>query len=101
MVKLIDDYGELRCPECNTIICCNDCGDMPDMCPGCNEVIDYEERMRPCTARIFFKDGSYLSVDCDDFVVYREGCYVAIRDELRIMTIPFDSVKYTTLIQNH
>lgn len=44
MVKLIDDYGELRCSQCDTLICCNDCGDMPDMCPGCHEVIDYEER---------------------------------------------------------
>ncbi|WP_155245008.1 hypothetical protein [Enterocloster clostridioformis] len=43
MVKPIDDYGELLCPECNTIICCNECGDMPDKCPQCGEEIDYTD----------------------------------------------------------
>lgn len=50
MVKLIDDYGELRCPECDTIICCNDCGDMPEKviktdtcsqaCPACHSPVN-------------------------------------------------------------
>ena len=43
MVKPVDDYGELRCPACNTIIRCNDYGDMPDECPMCGEVIDYSD----------------------------------------------------------
>lgn len=46
MVKPIDDYGELRCPECNTIIRCNDCGDMPDECPMCGEMINYTDYVR-------------------------------------------------------
>ena len=45
-MKLINDYGELRCPKCNTIIRCNDCGDMPDVCPMCGDVIDYTDYVR-------------------------------------------------------
>lgn len=56
--------------------------------------------MRQYTVRIFFNDGTHISVDCDDFIICNEGLYVATRDGLRIMTMPFSSVKYTTLIQN-
>ena len=56
--------------------------------------------MRPYTVKIFFNDGSNISVDCDDFMIYENCCYAAVRDEIRIMTIPFRSVKYTTLVIN-
>lgn len=56
--------------------------------------------MEPYTAKIFFNDGSSISVDCDDFIAYENGCYAAVRDEVRIMTIPFGSVKYVTLVIN-
>ncbi len=56
--------------------------------------------MRPYTVRIFFNDGTHISVDCDDFIICNEGCYVVIRDGLMIMTLPFSNVKYTTTIQN-
>lgn len=57
--------------------------------------------MRRYTVRIFFNDGTHISVDCDDFIIGNNGCYVATRDGLRVITLPFRSVKYTTLIQNH
>lgn len=31
-MRPIDDYGELRCRVCDTVICCDECGDMRMMC---------------------------------------------------------------------
>lgn len=59
-----------------------------------------EAEVRKYTVKIFFNDGSNLSVDCDDFRVISESHYEAIRDDLRIMTMPFNSVKYTVTIMN-
>lgn len=43
MFKPIDDYGELHCQVCDTVIRCNECGDMPERCPGCGTDIDYSD----------------------------------------------------------
>ncbi len=57
--------------------------------------------MREFTVKVFFNDGSQIRVDCDDFVTVEEhGIYYAIKDDIRIMTFPFSSVKYTVTISN-
>lgn len=55
--------------------------------------------MRPYKVTIFFIDGNTLKIDCDDFILNDVGCYIAIRDRLVIVTIPFSNVKYTTMIK--
>lgn len=37
----IDDYGISRCGCCDAELICNDCGDMPETCPGCGCNISY------------------------------------------------------------
>ena len=54
--------------------------------------------MREFTVKVFFNDGTQISVDCDDFVSTDSRLYYAIRDGLRIMTFPFESVKYTVTV---
>ncbi len=57
--------------------------------------------MREFTVKVFFNDGSQVSVDCDDFVTVAEhGIYYAIRDDIRIMSFPFSNVKYTVTVSN-
>lgn len=54
--------------------------------------------MRAYTIKIFFNDGSDITVNCDDFIANENRCYAAVSNGIRIMTIPFESVKYTTLV---
>lgn len=56
--------------------------------------------MRDFTVKVFFNDGTNISVDCDDFVVTDNSYYYAVRDGIRIMTFPFCSVKYTVTVCN-
>ena len=56
--------------------------------------------MRRYTVNVFFNFFCHISVECDDFIINDGVCYTAIRDGLRVMTIPFTNVKYTTLIEN-
>lgn len=37
----MDDYGATHCEKCGAEIMCNECGDMPDVCPCCKEQLDY------------------------------------------------------------
>lgn len=34
-------YGEDLCGRCGHELECNDCGDMPDICPECGAVLSY------------------------------------------------------------
>lgn len=56
--------------------------------------------MRDFTVKVFFNDGSQISVDCDDFAAIENSHYYAARDGIRIMTFPFSSVKYTVTVYN-
>ena len=56
--------------------------------------------MRNFTVKVFFNDGTQISVDCDDFVFTEKRVYYALRDSIRIMTFPFSSVKYTVTVDN-
>jgi hypothetical protein len=56
--------------------------------------------MRRYTIKVFFIDGTSLSVDCDDFITVDNSHYYAVRDDLQIMTFPFKSVKYTVTVMN-
>ncbi len=57
-------------------------------------------KTRNFTLKVFFNDGTQVSVDCDDFVVTDNSHYYAVRDGVRIMTFPFCSVKYTVTVCN-
>jgi len=60
-----------------------------------------EVEVRKYTVKIFFNDdGGNISVDCDDFRISSESHYEVVNDGLRIMTMPFNSVKYTVTIVN-
>ena len=42
VVKVIfQDDGTLTCEHCGGEILCNDCGDMPDICPCCGSELAY------------------------------------------------------------
>ena len=56
--------------------------------------------MRKYTVKIYFNDGGILPVDCDDFRVSSASHYEVISDDIRIMTMPFNSVKYTVTTIN-
>ncbi len=56
--------------------------------------------MREFTVKVFFNDGTHISVDCDDFVITDNTHYCAVKDGIRIMTFPFCSVKYTVTVCN-
>lgn len=56
--------------------------------------------MRNFTVKVFFNDGTQISVDCDDFVITDNSHYYVVKDGIRIMTFPFMSVKYTVTIYN-
>lgn len=56
--------------------------------------------MRNFTVKVFFNDGTQISVDCDDFHITDNSHYCAIKDGLKIMTFPFSSVKYTEAVDN-
>lgn len=56
--------------------------------------------MRNFTVKVFFNDGTQISVDCDDFIVTDNSHYSAVRDGLRIMTFPLSGVKYTVTVDN-
>lgn len=56
--------------------------------------------MREFTVKVFFNDGTRISVDCDDFVVTDNSHYCAVKDGIRIMTFPFCGVKYTVTFCN-
>ena len=57
-------------------------------------------KTRNFTLKVFFNDGTQVSVDCYDFVVTDNSHYYAVRDGVRIMTFPFCSVKYTVTVCN-
>ena len=56
--------------------------------------------MRPSTVTIVFNDGESLSIDCDDFMICEGSHYTVMRDNYKIMTMPFSSVKYTKTVIN-
>ena len=56
--------------------------------------------MRPYTVKVFFNDGTQISVDCDDFTVSKGRYYSVFKDGIRVMTFPLSSVKYTSTIAN-
>lgn len=35
--------GLLVCDLCGTEICCDECGDMPEYCPGCGNELDFRD----------------------------------------------------------
>lgn len=37
----MDDYGVTYCEKCGAELLCNECGDMPEICPRCGRVIDW------------------------------------------------------------
>ena len=37
-----DSFGISRCGHCHSELSCNDCGDMPDICPSCRESLNWE-----------------------------------------------------------
>jgi len=37
------DNGLLVCDCCGTGLFCDDCGDMPEKCPGCGNELDYKD----------------------------------------------------------
>ena len=37
-----DEHGMTRCENCGAELVCNDCGDMPSVCPSCGAELDYE-----------------------------------------------------------
>ena len=37
------DNGLLVCDFCGCEIICDDCGDMPETCPGCGNELDYRD----------------------------------------------------------
>lgn len=59
-----------------------------------------ENDVKSYTVIIVFNDGVSLSVDCDDFLLREGSHYTVMRDNYKIMTIPFSSVKYTKLVIN-
>lgn len=36
-----DEHGVVHCGSCGADLLCNDCGDMPEVCPACHEGIDW------------------------------------------------------------
>ena len=56
--------------------------------------------MRNFTVKVFFNDGTHISVDCDNFTT-GDRYYYAAKDGIPIMTFPFSSVKYTVTINNN
>ncbi|MGE4354210.1 MAG: hypothetical protein AB7D36_09020 [Oscillospiraceae bacterium] len=36
-----DDYGMSRCGYCNAELVCDECGDMPEVCPVCGKPLDW------------------------------------------------------------
>lgn len=57
--------------------------------------------MRKYTIKIFFNDDEKLSVDCDNFKIIHESHYEVIKDNCRVMTMPFCNVKYTVTVINN
>ena len=44
MVEVVETpYGEVLCGRCGYSLECNEYGDMPDVCPECGEVLNWEE----------------------------------------------------------
>ena len=35
------ESGELRCAHCNELLLCDECGDMPEVCPNCGSTLVY------------------------------------------------------------
>lgn len=36
-----DEHGVVHCGSCGADLLCNDCGDMPEVCPACHEGVDW------------------------------------------------------------
>lgn len=36
-----DDFGVIHCGSCGAPLLCDECGDMPDVCPACHEGVDW------------------------------------------------------------
>ena len=70
--------------------------------PASYEVKTDEQRCktRNFTVKVFFNDGTQISIDCDDFIATENRFYYAERNGVAIMTFPFSSVKYTITVDN-
>jgi transcription initiation factor TFIIIB Brf1 subunit/transcription initiation factor TFIIB len=42
-----DDYGDVKCGICESVLFCGEGGDMPDVCPACGCVVKWELWMPP------------------------------------------------------
>lgn len=38
-----DDFGIIHCGDCGTLLRCDECGDMPNVCPVCHEGVDWNK----------------------------------------------------------
>lgn len=52
----LDDYGVTYCEKCGAELLCNECGDMPEICPRCGRVIDWSTFKATAGARAFGPD---------------------------------------------
>lgn len=52
----LDDYGATYCEKCGAELLCNECGDMPEICPRCGRVIDWSTFKATAGARAFGPD---------------------------------------------
>lgn len=52
----LDDYGVTYCEKCGAELLCNECGDMPEICPRCGRVIDWSAFKATACARAFGPD---------------------------------------------
>lgn len=39
-----DSVGLTRCGGCHAELLCDECGDMPDVCPACGGLLDWSNR---------------------------------------------------------
>jgi hypothetical protein len=42
------DDGLVICSECGEVLECDDGGDMPEICPGCGERVEWSQWVDPC-----------------------------------------------------
>lgn len=64
-VKVKEENGLAYCDHCNSILECDDCGDVPEACPYCGVVLDWSEYKAP-TKVISLCDHCGRELFCND-----------------------------------
>lgn len=71
--KVHERDGAAYCSHCDSILVCDDCGDMPEICPYCSTTLDWSNFKTPtkvisrcdhCSRELFCNDNGELSDVC-------------------------------------